>query len=290
MKRITSIDKIKITAFLAAFVVTFSLAGGYLLGGWPKDVLAVRPQTVTICHSTGSDSNPYVTNNPSADGDVSGHDDHDGPIWFDGIQVEWGDIIPPFDYDGGSYPGKNWTAEGQAIYNNDCNMPNPTATPTPTPTLTPTPTDTPSPTPTDEPTPTPTDEPTPTPTDEPTPTPTEEPTPTPTEEPSPTPTEEPTPTPTEEPSPTPTETQEEPTPTPTESPTPTSTPTPTTTGTTSGTSTSSDPGGPAPQGQVLGASTLAATGKTDDIILAFGLILTGAGLYGLTARKIFRKN
>ncbi|MFC1710506.1 hypothetical protein ACFL0F_02515, partial [Patescibacteria group bacterium] len=78
---------------------------------------------VTICHATSSHSNPYIENQPSKSGDVSGHDNHNGPIWYPGITVTWGDIIPPFDYDGGSYPGKNWTIEGQAIWNNGCNIP-----------------------------------------------------------------------------------------------------------------------------------------------------------------------
>ncbi len=78
------------------------------------------PTEVTICHSTGSKSNPYISNSPSASGDVSGHDDHDGGVF---PADPWGDIIPPFTYDGGSYPGKNWTTQGQAIWNNGCNIP-----------------------------------------------------------------------------------------------------------------------------------------------------------------------
>jgi hypothetical protein len=121
--------------------------------------LAGQPDTIDICHSTGSDGNPYVVNSPSKDGDVSGHADHTGPVWFDGITVEWGDIIPPFTFDGGSFPGLNWTAEGQAIFENGCNIPDPTPPPTLAPT--PTPTEAPTPTPTEAPTPTPA-EPTPT--------------------------------------------------------------------------------------------------------------------------------
>ncbi len=79
--------------------------------------------TIDICHSTGSHNNPYIVNSPSRSGDVSGHDGHNGPIWFPGISVEWGDIIPPFDYIGGSYPGQNWDAYGQLFYQNGCNKP-----------------------------------------------------------------------------------------------------------------------------------------------------------------------
>lgn len=77
---------------------------------------------VTICHATASHSNPYTVNQPNKTADVQGHDGHNGPIWYSGITIVWGDIIPPFDYSGGSYPGKNWTTEGQAIWNNDCEI------------------------------------------------------------------------------------------------------------------------------------------------------------------------
>jgi hypothetical protein len=112
-----------------------------------SSALAAQPEDIIICHSTGANTNPYVIHTPAKSGDVSGHADHTGPVWFDGITVEWGDIIPPFDYAGGSFPGLNWTAEGQAFYDNDCNIPA-QATPSPTPTLAPTPTPTLAPTPT----------------------------------------------------------------------------------------------------------------------------------------------
>lgn len=124
--------------------------------------------TVTICHATNSTTNPYLQQSPNADGDVSGHDGHNGPVYPNTLNGKWGDIIPPFTYqtctgngyhlDGSvckknsqpdqspviaSYAGKNWTTDGQAVWNNGCNFPLPTATPTPTsvqPTATPTPT------------------------------------------------------------------------------------------------------------------------------------------------------
>ena len=37
--------------------------------------------------------------------------------------IQWGDIIPPFTYSGGTFAGMNWTTEGQAIYANDCKIP-----------------------------------------------------------------------------------------------------------------------------------------------------------------------
>ncbi len=77
---------------------------------------------VMICHATSSNTNPYVSNEPAKSADVAGHDGHNGPVWSAGIDGDWGDIIPPFNYVGGSYPGKNWTAEGQAIWNNQCEI------------------------------------------------------------------------------------------------------------------------------------------------------------------------
>lgn len=88
-------------------------------------ILAKKP-TVRICHRGAAVNNPYQIQNPSADGDVSGHADHDEGGPFDGGPFQtnpWGDIIPPFEFDGGSFPGLNWTAEGQAIYFNDCEVP-----------------------------------------------------------------------------------------------------------------------------------------------------------------------
>ena len=82
---------------------------------------------VTICHATSSPVNPYNQISVDKNGTVSGHDGH----------VR--DIIPPFDYWGQvchgpirsqvcvpfpmHYPGKNWDTEGQAIWNNDCEIP-----------------------------------------------------------------------------------------------------------------------------------------------------------------------
>ena len=94
---------------------------------------------VTICHATNSASNPYEM--PTVDyaavdgeGGQSDHMHHHGTgvipsseahaeqIKKDGQGQEgkWDDIIPPVP---GVTPGLNWTALGQAIWNNDCNYP-----------------------------------------------------------------------------------------------------------------------------------------------------------------------
>lgn len=80
---------------------------------------------VTICHRTGSASNPYVKITVSSNAAYGGHDDeHDGPVAMNtnvaaklkSQHVEWGDIIPADD----THAGKNWTAEGKAVYTNGC--------------------------------------------------------------------------------------------------------------------------------------------------------------------------
>ncbi len=128
-------------------------------------------EKVTLCHATGSQSNPYVSVdvNISSAGDAvdaKGHNAHDG------------DIIPPYGYSGQdgsmSYPGKNWTAEGQDIWNDGCKVvdddnpgtPSPSSNPTPSPSSNPTPPPSSNPTPSPSSNPTPPTSPSPTPTSE----------------------------------------------------------------------------------------------------------------------------
>ncbi|MCW2830082.1 MAG: hypothetical protein JWP31_774, partial [Aeromicrobium sp.] len=79
---------------------------------------------ITICHRTNSNVNPYVVIGPDVAGVANGHDtEHEGPIWDPTLKaqgIEWGDIIPPYTYEGVDYPGQNWTAEGQAVFANGC--------------------------------------------------------------------------------------------------------------------------------------------------------------------------
>jgi hypothetical protein len=71
---------------------------------------------VTICHATGSSSNPYVRISPSAAGVFHGHLGHQ-----DGR-----DIVPPFTWNGTTY-SENWTDAGMAIYNAGCTVPSTSA-------------------------------------------------------------------------------------------------------------------------------------------------------------------
>ena len=111
----------------------------------PTFAAATDAQSVNICHGTASNSNPYNAESPSVsangatEGQLSGgHSNHVGPVWFSGIQVVWGDIIPPYHYAATNYdfPGLNWTTAGQAIFNNGCNIPSTTTTTTTTSTTT----------------------------------------------------------------------------------------------------------------------------------------------------------
>ena len=113
-------------------VVGIGVACFGLLGGVTTTKADQPTDKVTICHRTASHSNPYneITVDRSAvDGMLgnSGHvpdhyGRHQGPIGPIAVG-EWGDIIPPVSP---YHSGLNWTAEGQAIWENDCNIPTPT--------------------------------------------------------------------------------------------------------------------------------------------------------------------
>ena len=88
---------------------------------------------VTLCHRTGSYSNPYVeiTVDVASVLKTKGHDSHDGRIFFPDIpkHEQWGDIIPPFDFGPGEqYAGQNFGTDGQAILAAGCTVVSVTAT------------------------------------------------------------------------------------------------------------------------------------------------------------------
>jgi hypothetical protein len=81
-------------------------------------------EKVTICHRRAAVNNPYgpkaITVNQNSINNPNGHATHTGPIFpATGPDGKWGDIIPPIP----GYPGQNFTAEGQAILANDCQIP-----------------------------------------------------------------------------------------------------------------------------------------------------------------------
>jgi hypothetical protein len=85
---------------------------------------AAQQEKVSFCHRTDSESNPYVAQSDDGNSIIShGHGDHTGPIFpKEGPDGKWGDIIPRFDYDGGHFPGLNWTVEGEEILNAGCDV------------------------------------------------------------------------------------------------------------------------------------------------------------------------
>ena len=103
----------------AAVGVAMSLGVAMPAGATPGD-----PHQITLCHATGSRSNPYVqvtVDVASVLGD-HGHGGHTGPVFSPDLDkhVAWGDIIPAFDYGPGEqYPGMN-LADGQATLDAGC--------------------------------------------------------------------------------------------------------------------------------------------------------------------------
>ena len=74
--------------------------------------IIVKDEKVTLCHATGSATNPFVKITIAAAAAVNGHIDHQ----------HGEDIIPPFEYKGQTY-SQNWTTEGQALYaEDDCQL------------------------------------------------------------------------------------------------------------------------------------------------------------------------
>jgi hypothetical protein len=73
---------------------------------------SVAGQHATICHATGSSSNPFVMISPDVSGVFHGHLGHQDAR----------DIVPPFTYNGQTY-SQNWDSAGQAIFNAGCHAP-----------------------------------------------------------------------------------------------------------------------------------------------------------------------
>lgn len=117
----------------AAVAASLSIAAGAVAIA-PSVLAQPSGHEITLCHATSSSGNPYipVTVDVSS-ASFEGHAGHDGPIWSEGIEGGWGDIIPPFDFgEGLSYPGKNWPV-GADWASNGCTAPPPTTSNPPPP-------------------------------------------------------------------------------------------------------------------------------------------------------------
>src|SRR5207248_2750810 len=74
-----------------------------LLALWGGVALSDQPgggDTITICHATDSDENPYNQESPARTSDAGGHAGHVGPVWHLGLKkdgVSWGDVAVTFD-------------------------------------------------------------------------------------------------------------------------------------------------------------------------------------------------
>jgi len=112
MKRIVLLP-VAAAVLTSGFLAAAAVAGGHG---------AATTGHVTICHRTGSHHNPYVVISPSATGVYDGHYlQHNEHAVFPNTASDgkWGDIIPPFQYQGVTY-SLNWNADGQAIWSNGC--------------------------------------------------------------------------------------------------------------------------------------------------------------------------
>ena len=119
----------------ALFVLLAVLLAIGVALGFQTVANATPAPKVTLCHATGSETNPYVVITVAAAGAYNGHIAHQHSE----------DIIPPFEYQGETY-SQNWDAVGQAIYAAGCEVEaEPSPSPSPSPSPDPDPTDTPEP-------------------------------------------------------------------------------------------------------------------------------------------------
>jgi hypothetical protein len=122
---------------LAIFSVIGATLAALAVGGIGVLAASAAPEgKQDICHATQDAKMPYVHNEPNKNGDLDGHTEHTGQLVTSVAEaqalkdqhIDWGDIIPPFTFGDPpqQFPGQNFTAEGQAIFENDCNFVTPT--------------------------------------------------------------------------------------------------------------------------------------------------------------------
>lgn len=109
-------------AIIVAFVVTL------MTGAMATATKPDPNHKVTICHALpASASHAYnrITVDIASSGYVKGGHYVGGYTELGFKHANGGDIIPPYTYKSFQFPGQNWTAEGQAIYENGCVPPPP---------------------------------------------------------------------------------------------------------------------------------------------------------------------
>ena len=139
-ERQTCLSTVRLFVVMGMTTAMFGFAGLSTANGQS----AAAGYHITICHRTGSASNPYIMISPDVEGVINGHLDHEQT--GNGLG---GDIIPNFTYKGVSY-SKNLSAnfgdgiDGAAVLANGCKVPKyrkPTPSPTPPTGPTPPPTE-----------------------------------------------------------------------------------------------------------------------------------------------------
>ena len=101
--------RVIVNAGLGSAVLAVSLAAIAPTFG-PAGAQVVSDEKVSYCHATADVTNPYTLLTTAVASIIQqGHHLHLGPVFPDGgRRGGWGDIIPPFDYFGGSFPGLNF--------------------------------------------------------------------------------------------------------------------------------------------------------------------------------------
>ncbi len=102
MKTLVSPTRNRPARISAAQTLGWLAASSLVFAALAPSVAAARPETgpslsVTICHATNSDSNPYRLVTISQPAILTGHLGDEGPVWSSGMKdrgESWGDIIP----------------------------------------------------------------------------------------------------------------------------------------------------------------------------------------------------
>jgi hypothetical protein len=106
-----------------ALVAFVALSLGFPLGEAEAATPPSSPENVSYCDRTSSVITPYVLVTSPVDSIVAeGHGSHTGPVYpAVGPDGNWGDIIPPFDYDNGQqhFAGVDWP-EGSDVLRAGC--------------------------------------------------------------------------------------------------------------------------------------------------------------------------